>query len=120
MVNVTLIEFNVSVLNESVFNISSYPAILNFTNLTRPEAFFSPIKEVWLNTMGDWFYAFIVFLTCGVVYIKSRSIFPTALLLLFLSAAMIVAMPYEVGIIMYLALVLALFAVLWALLVKER
>ncbi len=118
--NVTLIKFNVSVLNESVFNISSYPAILNFTNLTRPEAFFSPIKEVWLNAIGDWFYTSIVFLTCGVVYIKSRSIFPTALLLLFLSAAMIVAMPYEVGMVMYLALVLAIFAVLWALLVKER
>ena len=120
MVNVTVIEFNVTALNESVFNISSYSAILNFTNLTKPEAFFSPVQEVWLGTMGGWFYTLIIFMTCGVVYIKSRSIFPTALLLLFLSSAMIAAMPQEVGLAMYLALVLAIFGVLYALLAEER
>ena len=120
MGNITLINWNLSQINESAFNISNYSAIMNFTNLTSPEAFFSPIKEVWLSAMGNWFYTLLLFMTVGVVYIKTQSIFPTSLVLLILSAVMIVAMPAEVGYIMYLALVLAIFGVLYGLLAEER
>lgn len=120
MVNITQISWNISLVNESAFNISNYSAIMNFTNLSKPEAFFSPVQEVWLGTMGAWFYAFMMFMTVGVVYIKSKSIFPTSLVLLILSAVMVAAMPAEVGLVMYLALVLAIFGVLYGLLVEER
>ena len=111
---------NWSLINSSVFNITSYPAILNFTNMSNPLAFFSTVNSVWIHAMGNWFYSFLIFLTCGVVYIKTRSIFPTALTLLLLSATMIAVLPNEVGMVMYLAMVLAVFVVLWALIADER
>jgi len=111
---------NISKLNYSVFNISNYQSIINFTNLSNPVNFFLPVKDVWMSVMGNWFFTFIIFVTCGVVYIKSRSIFPTSLILLLMSATMIAVMPHEVGIVMYLALVLAIFGVLYGLLAEER
>ena len=106
--------------NLSMANMSDYSRITNFTNMSNYDAFFVPINEVWLPAMDGWFYLLIIFLTTGVVLIKSRSIFPTSFTLLILSAVLVSAVPPVVASLLYLLMVLGFFGVLWGLFESRR
>ena len=108
--NITIPDYNLSI----NINLSNYSMIQNFTNLSSVELFFTPIFW-WQDVLGNWFFTLIYFITVGMVYLKTNSIFPTALTMLLLSATMIALMPYEAGLIIYLGLVLGVFAVLYLL-----
>lgn len=96
-------------------NITDYDSITNFTNMSNYNSFFVPINEVWIPAMSGWFWLIIIFLTTGVVLIKSRSMFPTSLTLLLLCSVLVSAVPVEIASIMYLLMVLGFFGVLWGL-----
>ncbi|NPA86795.1 MAG: hypothetical protein GXO00_02190 [Candidatus Diapherotrites archaeon] len=106
-------------INWSSLSVTRYSSILNYTNLSSYSAFFSPIKDVWMSSLHSWFFAFVIFITCGVTYIKMRSLFPTAIVMLLISSVMIAAAPREVGIAVYLTAVLALFAIFYSLLAER-
>lgn len=112
------------------FNLSDYPSIENFTKLnvsdpsTSTRYFFTPISDYWVALMGSWFYVFLIYFTCGIVYVKSKSIYPTSIAMLLL-ATLVAApatagtlyVPYEVLIVLYVSTVLALAGVLYSLFV---
>lgn len=112
------------------FNLSVYPKIENFTKLNMTDTqnttryFFTGISDYWLAVMGSWFYVFLIYFTCGLIYVKSKSIFPTSLAMLLMSilvAAPATAgtfyVPVEVLIVLYVSLVLAFAGVLYSLFV---
>ncbi|MCK4268980.1 MAG: hypothetical protein KAW93_00705, partial [Methanogenium sp.] len=101
--------------NITTTNITDYEKITNFTNMSNYNSFFVPINEVWISAMSGWFWLLIIFLTTGVVLIKSRSIFPTSFTLLLLSSVLVSAVPAEIASILYLLMVLGFFGVLWGL-----
>ncbi len=115
---------NVSKLNWT-FNVTNYPAINNLTHLNTSNVtsffngFMTPITAVWVANLHEWFYVLLIYFTVGVVYIKSRSVFPTALVLLFMSIAVMlgVAVTLPVKVALYVSLGLALTGVLYGLLV---
>ncbi len=106
--------------NMSMANMSDYPRITNFTNMSNWNSFFVPINEVWISAMSGWFWLLIIFLTTGVVLIKSRSIFPTSFTLLILSAVLVSAVPPVVASLLYLLMVLGFFGALWGLFESRR
>ncbi|MBP2029375.1 hypothetical protein J2755_000295 [Methanohalophilus levihalophilus] len=106
--------------NDSAFNLSNYPSIMNFTDLTSPDAFMVPVTDVWIVAFGDWFYVILMMICVGYVLIKSRSIFPTSLTLLLLSAIGAYSIPTEVVYVMYLMLVLSLFGALYGFFEDRR
>jgi len=99
-------------------NLSTYPHLQNFTNLSNVEQFFTPVYW-WTDVLGNWFYTFILYVTVGMVFLKTKSIFAAALVLLLLSSVMVALIPHEAGLVVYLSLVLALFGVLYKLLRGE-
>ena len=113
--NITVPNYNFS---DVGVNLSNYPAIQNLTNLSSVEKFFTPVYW-WTNVLGNWFYALLLFVTVGMVYVKTNSVFSTSLVMLLMSATMIVLLPYEAGLIVYLALVLSLAGVLYSLIGED-
>ena len=106
--------------NLSMSNMSDYSRITNFTNMSNYNSFFVPVNEVWIPAMAGWFWVLIIFLTTGVVLIKSRSIFRTSLVLLILSAVLVSAVPPVVASLLYLLMVLGFFGALWGLFESRR
>lgn len=106
--------------NFTMVNVSDYPRITNFTNMSNYNSFFVPINEVWIPIMGGWFWVLIIFLTTGAVLIKSRSIFPSSLTLLILSSVLVTAVPPVVASLLYLLMVLGFFGALWGFFESRR
>lgn len=114
------------------FNISNYPSIQKLTNISvnvnetnkTVDAFFTFINDYWGKLMGEWFYIFLIYFTVGIVYVKTKSIFPTTLALLLLSVAImgasmagIASLSMPVMFVLYISLVLSFAGVLYALFV---
>lgn len=112
--------YNYSWDNLTMTNVTDYSRITNFTNMSSYNSFFVPVNEVWIAAMAGWFWLLIIFLTTGVVLIKSRSIFPTSLTLLLLSAVLVSAVPSVVASLLYLLMVLGFFGALWGLFESRR
>ena len=100
------------------FNLSNYTEIKQFMNMSNASDYFIPVKY-WTNVMGAWFYVMIVYLTIGMVFVKTRSIFPTSIALLFLSAVMAANLPTPVSLVLYSSLVLGVFGVLYSIFARE-
>ncbi|RLI82697.1 hypothetical protein DRP04_03370 [Archaeoglobales archaeon] len=118
------------------FNLSDYPSIENMTKIQLSnntsivnesvQHFFTPIGDYWIKASGleAWFYMFLVYFTVGVIWIKTKSMFPTAMaLLLFATLIALPAttgqiyVPLEVLTVLYVSLVIGIAGVLYSLLV---
>ena len=115
------------------FNLSNYSSIENFTKINSSDVsnattyFFTPISDYWLYTFGSWFYVILVYFCSALVYIKSKSIFPTSMVLLLMANLVAVPatmgavlIPYEVLSALYLSIVISTAGVLYSLLVGRE
>lgn len=106
---------NTTAFNSTAFDITNYPSIMKFTNLSDYDAFFAPITDVWMapTVYGEWWWVIVIFVTTGITLVKSREIFPTSFVLLIMSAVLTQATPPEVQVVLYLLMILGLFGVVY-------
>ncbi|WP_342305530.1 hypothetical protein [Methanolobus sp. ZRKC5] len=109
MSNTTIPSFNTT-----GFNVSNYPSIMKFTNLSSYDAFFTPFTDVWINQVyGDWWWLIVLFVTVGITLVKYQEVFAPSLVLLIVSAVLTKAVPAEVQVVLYLLMILGLLGVLY-------
>lgn len=105
---------NITQIDPEAFNITAYPSIMKFTNLSSYDAIFTPFTDIWIaQVYGAWWWVLVLFVTVGTTLVKSKEIFPTAFVLLIVSAILSQAVPPEIQTIMYLLMVLGFFGALY-------
>jgi hypothetical protein len=68
---------------------------VSYSNVSNTSEFFTLIIMPYVDTMGQWFYAIIVFLFVGLVFLKTQTAFIPSVMLLFSGLTLNAVLPGE-------------------------
>jgi len=88
--------------------------------VTGPESFWEVTFGPYLNLLGGYFWAIVLFMIVALVYIKTKSLGPTALMLIVGSSILGLSIPGDVQILFIFGIAFGVTLVFYQLLVRRK
>jgi|GEM_PF-6461740 hypothetical protein len=98
------------------FNASEMGIVQNWSNMSSPNEYLYPMLW-WETSLGSMFWLLLFFSMVSIVFVKTKSMVTTSVVVIFLSSLMILRLPDTAQMIAYFALVMGVFGVLYKILV---